>query len=94
MQRYAIEHGLTSRDIGERVGVHPVTVRRHFLGWPISATTSRLYRTFYPEMPIPARGRPEFFENPLPVRRLPISPWSRATLRDQRNGQGPGADQP
>jgi hypothetical protein len=72
MHRYAIENGLTSTSISRLTGIHRVTVRRHFLGWGISAPYSSIYRSHWPDMPIPAKGRPQFFANPLPIRMLPI----------------------
>ena len=74
LHRWAVEHGLTSTAVGAAIGIHRVTVRRHFLGWGMSALVSRLYRTMWEGCPVPLRGRPQFFENPLPVRQLPLLP--------------------
>lgn len=72
MHRYAIENGLTSTKIARETGIHRVTVRRHFLGWGISAPYSVIYRSHWPDMPVPRKGRPQWFEHPLPIRRLPL----------------------
>ena len=72
MGRWAVENGLTSKAIAERMGINSVTVRRHFMGWGMHSTTSRLYRVCFPGIPVPLKGRPQRFENPLPIRRLPL----------------------
>ena len=73
MQRWSVENGYTSKSISDRTGLAEVSVRRHYLGWPLSKTSSRLYRICFPEMPgVPARGPAQFYEHPLPIRKLPI----------------------
>ena len=71
LARWAVENGYTAANIAGRIGINPVTVRRHFLGSGISPVVSRLYRTHFPGIPVPLKGRPEFFVHPLPIRYLP-----------------------
>lgn len=86
MCRWAVENGYTAAHIARVIGVHHITVLRHFLGWPIWPVTSRLYRSYFPGMPVPERGRPQVFEHPLPIRHLP-----RTRITQEGPPPAPGA---
>jgi len=72
LHRWAVEEGYSSTTLGRVVGIHRVTVRRHFLGWAMDARTSRDYRLHFKGIPVPVRGRPQWFAHPLPIRKLPL----------------------
>lgn len=73
LARWAVENGYTAANIASRIGLGHTTIRRHFLGWGMHPTTSRLYRSHFPDCPVPIRGRPIFYANPLPIRHLPTN---------------------
>ena len=73
MHRWAVENGYSSVSIAVRTGMSDITVRRHYAGWKMRRTTSRLYRICFPDMPgVPVEGGAQFYEHPLPLRKLPI----------------------
>ena len=80
MGRWIVEHGHTMASVARTIGVHPVTVQRHCLGWPMSATLSRLYRAWFPGIPCPLRGAAQLFEHPLPLRAAPAAPRAAGAL--------------
>lgn len=68
MARWIYENGYKRSDIAKKMGIHEFTVHRHCIGWPIGPTLSKLYRFYFPGIPVPARGRAQYFEHPLPIR--------------------------
>lgn len=71
--RYCVERGYTSEYVKKMTGMRETTIRRHWLGWPLSRLASIAYRACFPDAPgIPLRGRPIRYAYPLPIRALPL----------------------